>query len=74
VLGQLAAGLPPDEAMATLRENLMVVVDDVEGSRKALARIAEAGATDLIIQAQVGGLAHERVCDSMTLFMTEVVA
>lgn len=72
VLGQLAAGLPPDEAMATLREHLMVVVDDVEGSRKALARIAEAGATDLIIQAQVGGLAHEQVCDSIKLFMTEV--
>ena len=50
----------------------MVVVDDVAGSRKALARIAEAGATDLIIQAQVGGLAHERVCEAMKLFMTEV--
>ncbi|MCK2219632.1 LLM class flavin-dependent oxidoreductase [Actinomadura sp. ATCC 31491] len=72
VLGQLAAGLPPEEAMATLREHLMVVVDDVEGSRKALARIAEAGATDLIIQAQVGGLGHERVCEAMTLFMSEV--
>ncbi|UBU15554.1 LLM class flavin-dependent oxidoreductase [Nonomuraea gerenzanensis] len=73
VLGQLAAGLPPDEAMATLREHLMVVVDDVEGSRKALARIAEAGATDLIIQAQVGGLAHERVCESISLFMKDVM-
>ncbi|GAA1626960.1 LLM class flavin-dependent oxidoreductase [Nonomuraea maheshkhaliensis] len=73
VLGQLAAGMPPEESMATLREHLMVVVDDVEGSRKALARIAEAGATDLIIQAQVGGLAHERVCDSITLFMKDVM-
>ncbi|MCT9934032.1 LLM class flavin-dependent oxidoreductase [Planotetraspora sp. A-T 1434] len=72
VLGQLAAGLPPDEAMATLREHLMVVVDDVAGSRKAVARIAEAGATDLILQAQVGGLAHGHVCDSMRRFMTEV--
>jgi len=72
VLGQLAAGMPPEESMATLREHLMVVVDDVAGSRKALARIAEAGATDLIIQAQVGGLGHEQVCDSMTLFMDEV--
>ncbi|MFF5206320.1 LLM class flavin-dependent oxidoreductase [Streptosporangium sp. NPDC000396] len=72
VLGQLAAGMPPEEAMATLREHHMVVVDDVEGSRKAAARIAEAGATDLILQAQVGGLAHEHVCESMKLFMTEV--
>ncbi|WP_113702323.1 LLM class flavin-dependent oxidoreductase [Nonomuraea lactucae] len=74
VLGQLAAGMPPEEAMATLREHLMVVVDDVEGSRKALARIAAAGATDLILQCQVGGLAHERVCESMELFMAEVAA
>ncbi|MET9337649.1 LLM class flavin-dependent oxidoreductase [Nonomuraea sp. NPDC003804] len=73
VLGQLAAGMPPEEAMATLREHLMVVVDDVEGSRKAVARIAEAGATDLILQCQVGGLAHELVCDSMNAFMTEVM-
>ncbi|MEV0588175.1 LLM class flavin-dependent oxidoreductase [Nonomuraea sp. NPDC050310] len=73
VLGQLAAGMPPAEAMATLREHLMVVVDDAEGSRKAVARIAEAGATDLILQAQVGGLAHDLVCDSMTRFMNEVM-
>jgi alkanesulfonate monooxygenase SsuD/methylene tetrahydromethanopterin reductase-like flavin-dependent oxidoreductase (luciferase family) len=72
VLGQLAAGLPPEEAMATLREHHMVVLDDVEGSRKALERIVEAGATDLILQAQVGGLVHEHVCDSMRLFMSEV--
>ncbi|MFI6903570.1 LLM class flavin-dependent oxidoreductase [Nonomuraea sp. NPDC050394] len=73
VLGQLAAGMPPEEAMATLREHLMVVVDDVEGSRKAVARIAEAGATDLILQCQVGGLAHPLVTESMRTFMTEVV-
>jgi alkanesulfonate monooxygenase SsuD/methylene tetrahydromethanopterin reductase-like flavin-dependent oxidoreductase (luciferase family) len=73
VLGQQAAGLPPDEAMATLREHLMVVVDDVEGSRKAVARLAEAGATDLILQGQVGGLPHDRVCDSMKLFVEEVM-
>ncbi|MCG5211737.1 LLM class flavin-dependent oxidoreductase [Streptosporangium sp. KLBMP 9127] len=72
VLGQLAAGLPPEEAMETLREHHMVVIDDVEGSRKALARIAEAGATDLIMQAQVGGLPHDAVCASIELFMAEV--
>ncbi|MDR8415211.1 LLM class flavin-dependent oxidoreductase [Nonomuraea sp. 3-1Str] len=74
VLGQLAAGMPPEEAMATLREHLMVVVDDVEGSRKALTRIAEAGATDLILQCQVGGLAHEHVTSSMRRFMDEVAS
>ncbi|MGH3391254.1 MAG: LLM class flavin-dependent oxidoreductase [Actinomadura sp.] len=73
VLGQLAAGMPPEEAMQTLRDHHMVVVDDVEGSRKAVERIAAAGATDLILQAQVGGLAHEHVCNSMKLFMQEVI-
>jgi alkanesulfonate monooxygenase SsuD/methylene tetrahydromethanopterin reductase-like flavin-dependent oxidoreductase (luciferase family) len=73
VLGQLAAGMPPDEAMSTLREHHMVVVDDVEGSRKAAERIEAAGATDLILQAQVGGLAHEHVTNSMKLFMNEVM-
>ncbi|WP_460352180.1 LLM class flavin-dependent oxidoreductase [Actinoallomurus acanthiterrae] len=74
VLGQLAAGLPPEEAMETLREHHMVVVDDVEGSRKAVERIQAAGATDLILQAQVGGLAGEHVTGSMRLFMDEVMA
>jgi alkanesulfonate monooxygenase SsuD/methylene tetrahydromethanopterin reductase-like flavin-dependent oxidoreductase (luciferase family) len=72
VLGQQAVGMPPDEAMGVLREETMVVIDDVEGSRKAAERIAAAGATDLIMQAQVGGLAHEHVCNSMKLFMREV--
>ncbi|MGK5556143.1 LLM class flavin-dependent oxidoreductase [Actinomadura kijaniata] len=73
VLGQQAVGMPPEEAMAVLRDQTMVVIDDVEGSRKAVERIREAGATDLILQAQVGGLAHERVCASMELFMSEVM-
>ncbi|MCO5987629.1 LLM class flavin-dependent oxidoreductase [Actinoallomurus spadix] len=73
VLGQLAAGLPPEDAMETLREHHMVVVDDVEGSRKAVERVQAAGATDLILQAQVGGLAGEHVTASMRLFMDEVM-
>ncbi|HEY7488189.1 MAG TPA: LLM class flavin-dependent oxidoreductase [Streptosporangiaceae bacterium] len=73
VLGQLAAGMPPAAAMDTLREHHMVVVDDAEGSRKAAERIAAAGATDLILQAQVGGLGHEHVCNSMKLFAQEVM-
>ena len=73
VLGQLAAGMPPAEALTTLRDHHMVVLDDVAGSRRAVERIAEAGATDLIVQAQVGGLAHEHVVGSMKLFAREVV-
>jgi alkanesulfonate monooxygenase SsuD/methylene tetrahydromethanopterin reductase-like flavin-dependent oxidoreductase (luciferase family) len=73
VLGQLAAGMPPEQAMDTLRQHHMVVVDDVAGSREAAERIVAAGATDLIIQAQVGGLAHEHVCNSMKLFAQEVM-
>jgi alkanesulfonate monooxygenase SsuD/methylene tetrahydromethanopterin reductase-like flavin-dependent oxidoreductase (luciferase family) len=73
VLGQAAVGMPPEEAMQVLRDHHMVVIDDVEGSRKAVAQIQAAGATDLILQAQVGGLAHEHVTDSMKLFMSEVM-
>jgi alkanesulfonate monooxygenase SsuD/methylene tetrahydromethanopterin reductase-like flavin-dependent oxidoreductase (luciferase family) len=73
VLGQQAVGMPPEEAMRVLRDHHMIVIDDVEGSRKAVDAIAAAGATDLILQAQVGGLAHEHVVGSMKLFMSEVV-
>ncbi|GAB3673998.1 hypothetical protein GCM10027589_43960 [Actinocorallia lasiicapitis] len=74
VLGQQAVAMPPEEAMDILRDNLMVVIDDVEGSRKAVERLQAAGATDLILQAQVGGLAHEHVTESMKRFMNEVMA
>ncbi|ROO83544.1 alkanesulfonate monooxygenase SsuD/methylene tetrahydromethanopterin reductase-like flavin-dependent oxidoreductase (luciferase family) [Actinocorallia herbida] len=73
VLGQQAVAMPPEEAMDILRDNLMVVIDDVEGSRKAIERLEAAGATDLILQAQVGGLAHDHVTDSMRRFMNEVM-
>jgi len=73
VLGQLAAGQPPETALDTLREHHMVVLDDVAGSREAVRRITEAGVTDLILQLQVGGLAHEHVVSSMKLFAREVV-
>jgi len=73
VLGQQAVGMPPEEAMQVLRDHHMIVIDDVEGSRKAVDAIQAAGATDLILQAQVGGLAHEHVVNSMKLFMSEVV-
>lgn len=72
VLGQLAAGMSPERSMDVLREHLMVVLDDVEGSRRAVARVAAAGATDLLCQFQVGGLDHERVTGAMRLFAKEV--
>lgn len=72
VLGQLAAGMDPEEAIDVLVENRMVVVDDVAGSRKALQAVAEAGATDILCQFQVGGLDHERVLQSIQLFAGEV--
>jgi alkanesulfonate monooxygenase SsuD/methylene tetrahydromethanopterin reductase-like flavin-dependent oxidoreductase (luciferase family) len=72
VLGQLAAGMSPERSMDALREHLMVVLDDVEGSRQAVQRIAEAGATDLLCQFQVGGLDHERVTRAMRLFAEKV--
>lgn len=74
VLGQLAAGQPPEDCMETLRAHHMVVLDDVDGSRKALQRLQEAGATDLICQFQVGGLAHEHVINSIKLFAADVAA
>src|SRR5690606_30384595 len=68
VLGQLAAGMPPEEALEVLGRHRMVVIDDVAGSRAAVDRIRAAGATDLLLQAQVGGLGHEHVCNSIKLF------
>ncbi|MEU6419591.1 LLM class flavin-dependent oxidoreductase [Streptomyces spiralis] len=73
VLGALAAGQSPEEAIETLRDNLMIVLDDVEGSRRAIARLEEAGVTDLIGQFQVGGLANEHVLNTIKLFANDVV-
>jgi natural product biosynthesis luciferase-like monooxygenase protein len=72
VLGQIAAGQDDEAAMATLLEHRMAVIDDVQGSQKALAEIEAAGATDIICQFQVGGLAHGHVLDAIKLFAAEV--
>lgn len=72
VLGAMAAGQSQDEAIETLRDNLMIVLDDVGGSRKALQKLEEAGVTDLIGQFQVGGLANEHVTNSIKLFASDV--
>jgi alkanesulfonate monooxygenase SsuD/methylene tetrahydromethanopterin reductase-like flavin-dependent oxidoreductase (luciferase family) len=72
VLGAIAAGQSQDEAIETLRENVMIVLDDVEGSRKALKRLEDAGVTDLVGQFQVGGLANEHVKSCIRLFASDV--
>lgn len=72
VLGQLAAGETEEKAIQTLRDNHMIVCDDVEGSRAAYDAFVDAGATDLILQSQVGGLANEHVMSSIDLFAKEV--
>lgn len=72
VLGQLAAGMPAEAALEALREHHMVVLDDVGGSQKAMARFAEAGVTDLLCQFQVGGVGHDAAMRSMELFAREV--
>lgn len=73
VMGQLAAGMSPERALDAIREHLMVMVDDVEGSRRAVERVAQAGATDLLCQFQVGGLDAARVERSMRLFASETL-
>jgi alkanesulfonate monooxygenase SsuD/methylene tetrahydromethanopterin reductase-like flavin-dependent oxidoreductase (luciferase family) len=71
-LGALAAGQSQEEALETLRDNLMIVLDDVEGSRKSLQRLEDAGVTDLVGQFQVGGLDNEHVKSSLKLFASDV--
>lgn len=48
----------------------MVVIEDVEGSRKALKDCADA--TDVLCRFQVGGLDHEKVMASIDLFTHKV--
>jgi hypothetical protein len=52
----------------------MVVIDDVEGSKRALQECLDAGATDVLCQFQVGGLEHEKVVRSIELFARKVAA
>ena len=58
--------------MDLLRGNLMGMIADVEGSKQAVKRVAESGATEVLCQYQVGGLDHERVVRSMELFASDV--
>lgn len=72
VLGQEAVGQNAEDALEVLREHHMIVCDDIDGSRKAMQRLHEAGATDLICQFQVGGLAQEHVLNTIKLFASDV--
>jgi alkanesulfonate monooxygenase SsuD/methylene tetrahydromethanopterin reductase-like flavin-dependent oxidoreductase (luciferase family) len=72
VFGQLAAGMPEDKALEELTRHRMIVLSDVEGSRKALDEFFDAGATDLIGQFEVGGMPHERTVAAMESFARDV--
>lgn len=72
VFGQLAAGMPEDKALEELTRHRMIVLSDVEGSRKAVDAFFAAGATDLIGQFEVGGIAHERTIRAMETFAREI--
>jgi alkanesulfonate monooxygenase SsuD/methylene tetrahydromethanopterin reductase-like flavin-dependent oxidoreductase (luciferase family) len=72
VFGQLAAGMPEDKALEELTRHRMIVLSDVEGSRKALDEFFAAGATDLIGQFEVGGMPHERTVAAMESFARDV--
>ncbi len=72
VIGQIVAGQDHDTALSMLLAHRMAVLDDISGSRRALEEFEQAGATDLICQFQVGGLAHERVMDAIKLFASDV--
>jgi natural product biosynthesis luciferase-like monooxygenase protein len=72
VFGHEALDRPNDEAVDVLCEHLMVVIDDVESSRRAVARLQSEGITDVLCQFQVGGLDNDAVMNSINLFATEV--
>ncbi|MAT92242.1 MAG: LLM class flavin-dependent oxidoreductase [Halioglobus sp.] len=72
VFGQLAAGMSEEKAIATLNEHRMIVMGDVQESRRAMEEFFDAGVTDLLGQFRVGGLSNELVSRSMELFATEV--
>jgi hypothetical protein len=72
LFGQTAVGMTEEKALQELTDNRMVVIANPEGSRKAMEEFFAAGATDLILQFEVGGIAHSEIVSSMNLFATEV--
>jgi hypothetical protein len=61
-----------EKALQELTDNRMVVIANPEESRKAMDEFFAAGATDLILQFEVGGIAHSEIVSSMNLFAKEV--
>ena len=61
-----------ENAIKTLNEHRMIVMDDIAGSKKAMEEFFDAGVTDILGQFRVGGLSHELVSRSMNLFAKEV--
>jgi alkanesulfonate monooxygenase SsuD/methylene tetrahydromethanopterin reductase-like flavin-dependent oxidoreductase (luciferase family) len=55
-----------------LRANQLVAVGDPNVVADAIATLQEAGATDVLLLADFGGLAHDKVLRSMELFTAEV--
>jgi hypothetical protein len=72
VFGQLAAGMSEEKALEELTRHRMIVLSDVEGSRKAMEEFFAAGATDLVGQFEVGGLPHEYTVAAMQTFARDV--
>jgi alkanesulfonate monooxygenase SsuD/methylene tetrahydromethanopterin reductase-like flavin-dependent oxidoreductase (luciferase family) len=72
VFGQLAAGMSEEKALEELTRHRMIVIADVEGSKTAVDEFFAAGATDLIGQFEVGGIAFERSVSAMESFARDV--
>nr|WP_047166000.1 LLM class flavin-dependent oxidoreductase [Sphingomonas sp. Y57] len=72
LFGQTAVGMTEEKALQELTDNRMVVIANPEDSRKAMDEFFAAGATDLILQFEVGGIAHSEIVSSMNLFAKEV--
>ena len=73
LFGHVMAGMPEDEALRELTKHRMMVIGDVAESKRAVEDFFAAGATDLILQFEVGGISHERVVGAMELFASDVV-
>lgn len=63
--GQELAQRDRDEALRTLGEQRMVILGDQDHFMQVSRDYEEIGLTDLLPQAQLGGLGHEQICASM---------
>jgi alkanesulfonate monooxygenase SsuD/methylene tetrahydromethanopterin reductase-like flavin-dependent oxidoreductase (luciferase family) len=70
----------PDETRAEMDPDLLARIDNLRKAIGTPAQLAElvrayeaAGVDQLIFQVQIGGNNHEHICESLTLFATEVM-